>query len=60
MFLQVHTAIQQTGFKRPKRGYTQLILGPENLALNEEPSDPYFPFQWYLVSSVVMHFHLYF
>lgn len=45
---QVETAVQQTGFKRVKRGYTELKLGPENLRLQREPTDPYFPFQWYL------------
>ncbi|CAN7995454.1 unnamed protein product, partial [Ixodes hexagonus] len=45
---QVEAAVQQTGFKRVKRGYTELKLGPENLRLQREPSDPYFPFQWYL------------
>ncbi|XP_037581121.1 neuroendocrine convertase 2 [Dermacentor silvarum] len=45
---QVETAIQQTGFKRVKRGYTELKLGPENLRLQREPTDPYFPYQWYL------------
>ncbi|XP_015793535.1 neuroendocrine convertase 2 [Tetranychus urticae] len=45
---QVDFAVQQSGFKRVKRGYRQLILGPEHLSLNQEPSDPYFPYQWYL------------
>ncbi|XP_064489756.1 neuroendocrine convertase 2-like [Ornithodoros turicata] len=44
----VETAVQQTGFKRVKRGYTELRLGPENLRLQREPTDPYFPYQWYL------------
>lgn len=44
----VEAAVQQTGFKRVKRGYTELKLGPENLRLQREPSDPYFPYQWYL------------
>lgn len=39
-----------TGFRRQKRGFTRLVIGPENLALDREPNDPYFPFQWYLVS----------
>ncbi|XP_037571731.1 neuroendocrine convertase 2 [Dermacentor silvarum] len=44
----VETAIQQTDFKRVKRGYTELKLGPENLRLQREPTDPYFTYQWYL------------
>lgn len=47
----VHTAFQQIGFKRVKRGYQPLKV--ENLVpiaqLNmEDPTDPYFPYQWYL------------
>lgn len=53
---QVHTAIQQTGFKRVKRGYRPLPAvkrGFRPLSLPEtrpatEPRDPYFPLQWYL------------
>lgn len=44
----VSHAVQQTGFKRVKRGYASLRIGPEDLPLNKEPSDPYFPYQWYL------------
>ena len=43
-------AVQQTGFKRVKRGYKPLRV--ENLVHHmrpqQDPSDPYFPFQWYL------------
>ncbi|XP_004921889.4 neuroendocrine convertase 2 [Bombyx mori] len=42
----VHTAVQQTGFKRVKRGYRPLRL-PETVPASE-PRDPYFPLQWYL------------
>ncbi|KOB77625.1 putative neuroendocrine convertase, partial [Operophtera brumata] len=59
----VHTAVQQTGFKRVKRGYRPFRLsdsipaavkrGFRPLSLPEtrpasEPRDPYFPLQWYL------------
>lgn len=43
---QVHTAVQQTGFKRVKRGFRPLRL-PETVPA-AEPRDPYFPLQWYL------------
>ncbi|XP_308012.6 neuroendocrine convertase 2 [Anopheles gambiae] len=50
----IHTAIQQSGFKRVKRGFRHAVplnyipdkapgYGGENV-----PTDPYFPFQWYL------------
>ncbi|XP_023709107.1 neuroendocrine convertase 2 [Cryptotermes secundus] len=46
----VQLAVQQTGFKRVKRGYKPLRV--ENLVHHmrpqQDPSDPYFPFQWYL------------
>ncbi|XP_023226360.1 neuroendocrine convertase 2-like [Centruroides sculpturatus] len=44
----VELALQQRGFKRVKRGYKQLRLGVENRKLSQEPTDPYFPYQWYL------------
>jgi proprotein convertase subtilisin/kexin type 2 len=48
--VQVQLAVQQTGFKRVKRGYKPLRV--ENLVHHmrpqQDPSDPYFPFQWYL------------
>ncbi|RWS12476.1 neuroendocrine convertase 2-like protein, partial [Dinothrombium tinctorium] len=49
----VEFAVQQNGFKRVKRGFKQLKLGTEHLLLNKEPADPYFPFQWYLVSLAI-------
>ncbi|KAK0098162.1 hypothetical protein PV326_010739 [Microctonus aethiopoides] len=53
----VHTAIQQMGFKRVKRGYSPLSV--DNLVplytrklmkedINQDPSDPLFQHQWYL------------
>lgn len=44
---QVHTAVQQTGFKRVKRGFGPLRL-PETIQTLSDPRDPYFPLQWYL------------
>jgi len=52
---QVEFAVQQTGFRRVKRGYSPLKV--ENLVQlkpHEDPTDPYFPFQWYLVSQYLM------
>ena len=59
--LQIHTAIQQSGFKRVKRGFRALKSPPvvsdiptveqENKDipnLGKIPTDPYFPLQWYL------------
>ncbi|XP_076165395.1 prohormone processing protease amontillado [Ptiloglossa arizonensis] len=53
----VHTAVQQPGFKRVKRGYKPLsvdnlvplyqIKNPANPG-NKDPTDPYFQYQWYL------------
>lgn len=47
---QIHSAIQQPGFTRVKRGYKPLRV--ENLVKNiephKDPTDPYFSFQWYL------------
>lgn len=46
----MHTAVQQTGFVRVKRGYKPLKV--ENLVPSikphRDPTDPYFPLQWYL------------
>lgn len=51
----VHTAVQQPGFVRVKRGFKPYRV--ENLvngdvvgavARHRDPTDPYFPFQWYL------------
>lgn len=47
--LQVKRAVQQTGFKRTKRGYTRLVVRTEDLPISSEPTDPYFEHQWYLV-----------
>lgn len=50
LLLQVHYAVQLAGFKRVKRGYKPLRV--ENLVPymrpQNDPTDPYFPFQWYL------------
>lgn len=52
---QVHGVQQQKGFRRQKRG----LLAAPSPFINEitnkikestEPTDPFFPFQWYLVS----------
>lgn len=51
---QIHTAIQQTGFVRVKRGLrTAVVEDPlyyKDIDANTEstPTDPYFPLQWYL------------
>ncbi|OXA60857.1 neuroendocrine convertase 2 [Folsomia candida] len=46
----IKIAVQQTGFRREKRGYNPLRV--ENLVdlppVLEDPSDPYFIHQWYL------------
>lgn len=56
--LQIHTAIQQSGFKRVKRGFRTLkepaaisnYPEPEQVVEDTRniPTDPYFPLQWYL------------
>lgn len=47
---QVSHAAQQPGFLRVKRGYKPLkvetLVGP--IAPGQDPTDPYFGFQWYL------------
>lgn len=55
LFTQIHTAVQQTGFKRVKRGYKPLSLDKlipledlKALTSNQDPTDPYFHYQWYL------------
>jgi hypothetical protein len=49
---QVKFAVQQTGFNRVKRGFNPLRV--ENLVDfpldHNDPTDPYFQYQWYLVS----------
>ena len=57
--IKVHTAVQQTGFKRVKRGYKPLsveklvplyneIRNPLSNPASRDPTDPLFPNQWYL------------
>lgn len=54
VFLKVHTAVQQSGFKRVKRGYKSLNIDqlvPLQQLKNsgsQDPTDPYFQYQWYL------------
>lgn len=56
---QIHTAIQQPGFKRVKRGFRTLKSpaavsnhpienDKETESSGKIPTDPYFPLQWYL------------
>lgn len=49
---QVHIAVQQSGFKRVKRGYKPLkvenLVPDIELADAQDPTDPYFRYQWYL------------
>lgn len=53
---QIHTAVQQMGFVRVKRGLRSSIPSLNNPAtygdeIQDEsniPTDPYFPLQWYL------------
>jgi len=46
----IKVAVQQSGFRRVKRGFNPLKV--ENLVdvplRHNDPSDPYFPYQWYL------------
>jgi len=47
----VRHAIQQPGFRRTKRGYNRLrlaVLDEIQQQHQNEPTDPYFPYQWYL------------
>jgi hypothetical protein len=50
----VKRAVQLTGYKRQKRGYTGLLINPEeNIDAglsHKDPTDPFFQYQWYLVS----------
>lgn len=54
--LQIHTAVQQQGFLRVKRGLRPAVPDIQNLPyasgeeteINNAPTDPYFPLQWYL------------
>lgn len=52
---QIHTAVQQTGFVRVKRGLRASLVAKDaayykdDVAdIGEIPTDPYFPLQWYL------------
>lgn len=57
-FLQIHSAIQQPGFKRVKRGFRPAVPSIHGLPYSSiktnvdmkgvEPTDPYYPLQWYL------------
>nr|CAG4640704.1 EOG090X02T5 [Eulimnadia texana] len=46
----IHKAVQQVGFRRVKRGYRQLpaVAEPKVNTEQKDPTDPYFPYQWYL------------
>lgn len=51
--MQIHTAVQQTGFVRVKRGLRASLAAPQESVydvadIGEIPTDPYFPLQWYL------------
>lgn len=56
--LQINTAVQQPGFRRVKRGLRPQVPGIHGLhysatlgesnSIDVEPTDPYFPMQWYL------------
>ena len=61
LYIQIHTAVQQSGFKRVKRGFKTFKNPPgiNNFPIEQEqelgdeqdtkfPTDPYFPLQWYL------------
>ncbi len=55
---QIHSAVQQVGFRRFKRGYKKPSATPIDPAAaiaaaakeHRDPTDPYFTYQWYLVS----------
>nr|CAG4641536.1 EOG090X02T5 [Eurycercus lamellatus] len=48
----IHSAVQQVGFRRFKRGYKSAIdvVAAASIAAKEhkDPTDPYFTYQWYL------------
>ena len=46
----IKNAVQQSGFKRVKRGYKSLDDLKKQYPGYEPPKDPYFKHQWYLVS----------
>nr|AEI52301.1 PC2-like protein [Penaeus monodon] len=49
---QVHSAFQQLGFRRVKRGYKPLkvenLVPLQSIHSDRDPTDPYFDYQWYL------------
>ncbi|XP_047470324.1 neuroendocrine convertase 2-like [Penaeus chinensis] len=49
---QVHSAFQQLGFRRVKRGYKPLkvenLVPLQSIQSDRDPTDPYFEYQWYL------------
>ncbi|XP_042236382.1 neuroendocrine convertase 2-like [Homarus americanus] len=49
---RVHSAYQQAGFKRVKRGYKPLkvenLVPLHTIQSHQDPTDPYFHYQWYL------------
>lgn len=53
---QIHSAVQQVGFRRTKRGYKSLgaidAAVAEAAKTHKDPTDPYFTYQWYLVSYI--------
>jgi len=56
----IHKAVQQMGFRRFKRGYKADRLAQITRADNaghkmRDPTDPYFPYQWYLVSNSIWY-----
>lgn len=64
----VKRAVQLTGYKRQKRGYTGLLITPEQQEANfdsdrgletQDPTDPFFQYQWYLVSKLGLFFHIF-
>lgn len=55
---QIHSVVQQVGFRREKRGYRKLpTITVEDVVSaakeHKDPTDPYFAYQWYLVSSAM-------
>nr|CAG4634667.1 EOG090X02T5 [Alona affinis] len=48
----IHSAVQQVGFRRFKRGYKSLtavdVAVAEAAKTHKDPTDPYFTYQWYL------------
>lgn len=49
----VKRAVQLSGYKRTKRGYTGILVDPEETMVaglaHQDPTDPFFQYQWYLV-----------